>query len=137
MAWLGSLPALKATQLCQIFVKLKSMSDELPAIALVYEITKKVIVLNTTLDKHYRYSLGELAIKNCFDVLEQLMGAKQAPKPLKKSYLVMASAKAEVLTLQLRAILELKLANETNVLRIQAKLTEAKRQLGGWRNSLN
>jgi hypothetical protein len=93
-------------------------------------------VLNTTLDKNYRYCLGELAAKNCFEILEQLMLAKQAPKPLKKNYLVSANAKAEVLTLQLRAILEQKLANETNVLRIQAKLTEAKRQLGGWRKSL-
>lgn len=112
------------------------MYEELPAIALFYEITKKVLVLNKTLDKNYRYSLGEIAVKNCFDVLEQLMLAKQAPKPLKQSYLIVASSKSEVLTLQLRAILELKLANETNVLRIQAKLTEAKRQLGGWRKSL-
>lgn len=81
-------------------------------------------------------SLGEPALKNCEFVLENLLLAKQAPRPLKKTYLEIASGKAELLTMQLRTMLELKLTGETNILRTQAKLTEAKRQLGGWRKSL-
>ena len=34
-------------------------------------------------------------------------------------------------------MLELKLTNETNLLKLQAKLTEARRQLGGWRKSIS
>lgn len=118
-----------------MFVRLKSM-EELPAITLLYEISKKLLILNTSLDKKYRYSLGEQAAKTCFSTLESLISAKHAPKPIKASYLIMASTKAELLAIQLRLILELKLANETNVLKIQAKLTEARRQIGGWRKSV-
>lgn len=118
-----------------MFGRLKSM-EELPAITLLYEISKKLLLLNTTLDKKYRYSLGEKASKICFDTLENLISAKHAPKPMKASYLIVASTKAEMLAIQLRLILELKLANETNTLKIQAKLTEARRQIGGWRKSV-
>lgn len=55
---------------------------------------------------------------------------------MKATYLIKADAKAELTVLKLRAILELKLANETNVLKLQAKLTEARRQIGGWRKSV-
>lgn len=56
---------------------------------------------------------------------------------MKSAYLINANAEAELLALKLRAILELKLANETNVLKLQAKLTDARRQVGGWRQSLS
>lgn len=42
---------------------------------------------------------------------------------------------ADLTAFQLRAILELKLTNETNVLKIQAKLTEARQMIGGWQKS--
>lgn len=92
-------------------------------------------MLNSTLDKKYRYSLGESTIQNCQSILGQLILAKHSPKPLKKSYLISANMYADLTAFQLRAILELKLANETNVLKIQAKLTEARRMIGGWRKS--
>lgn len=111
--------------------------DELSVISLTYEIYKKLIVLNTTLDKKYRFSLGEPVVAGCADVLEQLILAKHAPKPLKSTYLISADAAAELTALKLRAILELKLSNETNVLKIQAKLTEARKQIGGWRKSVD
>lgn len=64
------------------------------------------------------------------------MLAKHAPKAMKATYLINADAKSVLLALKLRALLELKLVNETNVLKIQAKLTEARRQVGGWRKSV-
>lgn len=98
---------------------------------------KKLITLTTTIDKKYRYTLGEPAVGACSDVLEQLILAKHAPKSMKAAYLIKADSKAELAALKLRAILELKLANETNTLKLQAKLTEARRQIGGWRKSVS
>ncbi len=112
-------------------------SEELSVITTTYEIYKKLIQLTTTIDKKYRYTLGEPVVISCSDVLEQLVLAKHAPKALKATYLINADAKAELVALKLRVILELKLANETNILKVQAKLTEARRQIGGWRKSLS
>jgi len=50
--------------------------------------------------------------------------------------LIKADAEAELAALQIRSLLELKLANETNTLKIQARLTEIRRQIGGWRKSV-
>jgi hypothetical protein len=111
--------------------------EELSVIIVTYEIYKKLIVLTTTIDKKYRYTLGEPVVAGCSTVLEQLILAKHAPKPLKATYLIHADAAAELTAMKLRAVLELKLANETNVLKVQAKLTEARRQIGGWRKSLS
>lgn len=110
--------------------------EELPVVAATYEVYKKLISLHTSLDKKYRYVLGEAAVKSCGDLLEQLLFAKQAPKAMKASYLIKADALAELTALKIRAMLELKLANETNLLKLQARLSETRRMLGGWRKSL-
>jgi hypothetical protein len=110
--------------------------EELSVITTTYEIYKKLVVLSATIDKKYRHTLVEPAVTSCSNVLEQLILAKHAPKPLKATYLINADAASELTALKLRAILELKLTNETNVLKIQAKLTEARRQIGGWRKSV-
>lgn len=111
--------------------------EELSVITATYEVYKKLVELNTTVDKKYRYSLGEPVITSCANLLEQLIFAKHAPKNMKIAYLIKADALAELTALKLRAILELKLANETNTLKIQAKLSEARRMIGGWRKSLS
>ena len=118
-----------------MFVKLKSM-EELAVIKLTYEIYKKLVELNTTIDKKYRYTLGEAVVASCGDTLEQLILAKHAPRTLKATYLIQADAFSELTAMKLRAILEMKLSNETNILKIQAKLTEARRQIGGWSKSV-
>ena len=110
--------------------------EELPVITIAFEIYKKLLELNTKLDRKYRYSLGEQTIKSWTDCTEQLLLAKYAPKPMKASYLLKANALAEMTSLHLRAILELNLANETNVLKIQARLSEARRMTGGWLKSV-
>jgi hypothetical protein len=111
--------------------------EELPVIATTYEIHKKLIELNQKLDKSYRISTGEPAIQICRQLLRELLIAKHAPKSIKEQFLIKAQAEAESLSLQVRIILELKLANETNCLKIQAKLTEARRMLGGWLKSVS
>jgi hypothetical protein len=110
--------------------------EELPVIAKTYEVYKKLIELNQKVDKAYRISASEPAIKTADQLLEQLLIAKHAPKAVKEQFLVRANAQAELLSLQIRTILELKLANETNCLKLQAKLSEARRMLGGWLKSV-
>lgn len=134
MARLGFLPARKATQAYQIFVKLRSM-EELSVITITFEVYKKLLELNPTLERQYRYGIGNETINSCADILEQLILAKHAPKPLKVTYITQANAYADLTALKLRAILELKLANNTTVLQIQAKLTEARKMIGGWKKS--
>lgn len=110
--------------------------EELSVISVTYEVYKKLAQLNTTIDKNYRFSVGEPAVASCGKTLEHLIFAKHAPKSLKQTYLLQADSTAELTALKVRAILELRLANETNTLKIQAKLSEARRQIGGWRKSV-
>lgn len=111
-------------------------SEELPVIALTYEVYKKLVELNQNVDKAYRISVSEPSLQTCLRVLEELLIAKHAPKATKEQFLIRANAKAELLALQIRTILELKLANETNCLKLQAKLAETRRMLGGWLKSV-
>lgn len=111
--------------------------EELPVIVIAFEVYKKLLELNARLDKKYRYSLGEQTTRSWAATLEQLLLAKHAPKALKASYLLRAQAQAEMTSLHLRAILELNLANETNVLKLQARLSEARRMTGGWLKSVH
>ena len=62
--------------------------------------------------------------------------AKNAPKTLKAGYLIKSSAILEVLTIKMRLLLELKLANETKIFQLQAKNSEIGRMLGGWLKSV-
>jgi hypothetical protein len=109
--------------------------EELPVISKSYEVYKKLVELNQTIDKSHRLSIGEPSIKTCLEMLDQLLVAKYAPKAIKEQFLTKASAKAELLALQVRVILELNLANETNCMKLQAKLSEVRRMLGGWLKS--
>jgi hypothetical protein len=84
----------------------------------------------------WRYSLGNSLEISVLDCLEQLIMAKNAPKPLKAGYLIKASSHREVATLKLRLCLELKLANETKIFQLQSKLEEVGRMLGGWLKSV-
>lgn len=69
--------------------------------------------------------------------MQELILAKNAPKPLKLTYLLKAQSHLEITTLKLRLFLELNLANQTKIFQTQAKLAEIGRMLGGWIKSLN
>jgi len=62
--------------------------------------------------------------------------AQHAPKPLKATYLIQASATLEILRLKFRLLLELHLVNETRIFQVQAVLEEIGRMLGGWLKSV-
>jgi hypothetical protein len=79
-----------------------------------------------------RYSLGTSIENNTLELLDLLILAKNAPKPMKAAYLLKSSSLLEVIVLKLRLFLELKLANETNIFKLQEILAEIGRMLGGW-----
>jgi hypothetical protein len=110
--------------------------DTLPIINRTYDIFKRVTELVEHLPKRQRFSLGEHIEKSVLACLSQLIMAKNAPKPLKAAYLIQASSHLEILTLQLRLLLELKLGSATTIFQIQEVTAEAGRMLGGWLKSL-
>ena len=111
--------------------------DELPIINRVYESYKSGIDINDHLEKRWRYSLGQSLENSILSLLQELIMAKNAPKPLKSPYLIKASGHLEVATLKLRLFLELEIANETKIFQTQNILAEIGRMLGGWIRSLN
>lgn len=102
----------------------------------MYEVYKHSIQISDALSKRWRYSLGISIEKSILEVLELLVTAKNAPKPMKASFLLKASSILEVTTLKIRLLLELQLVNETRVFQLQAKLQEIGRMLGGWLKSV-
>lgn len=93
--------------------------------------------MNHRLEKRYRYSLGQSLEISVLDLLQELIMAKNAPKPFKSPYLIKAGSFAEMAILKLRLFLELQIANETKIFQSQSKLAEIGRMLGGWLKSLN
>jgi hypothetical protein len=61
--------------------------------------------------------------------------AQYAPKTHKGAYLLKAQSQLEVLNLQLRLYLDLKLANETKIFQLLSDSQEVGRMLGGWLKS--
>ena len=97
---------------------------------------KIAVDINNRAEKRWRYSLGISLENTILDCLSELIMAKNAPKPIKASYLIKAGAQLEIITLKLRLLLELKIANETRIFQAQAKIREIGRMLGGWIKSL-
>ncbi len=110
--------------------------DTLPIINLTYETYKAVVDITGHLEKRWRYGLGISIEQSILDLLKELIMAKNAPKQLKSSYLIIAESHLEVAILKLRLFLELKIANETKIFQTQKQLLETGRMLGGWIKSL-
>jgi hypothetical protein len=89
------------------------------------------------LDKKWRYSIGILIDRGVLELMELLTMAKYAPKATKGSYMLKAQAKIDNLRLQLRLMLDLKLADETLLFINQETLNEIGKMLGGWYRSLD
>jgi hypothetical protein len=111
--------------------------DTLPIINRTYEIYKAVVDINNGLEKRWHFTLGQSLELSILALLQELIMAKNAPKPLKSSFLIKASSHLEISILKLRLLLELELANETKIFQTQNKLGETGRMLGGWLRSLN
>lgn len=81
-------------------------------------------------------TLGRWLENNILQLLELLIMAKHAPHAQKGPYLIKASASSEIIQFLLRILLTQKLANETTIHQLQAKVVEIGRMLGGWRKSV-
>ena len=91
--------------------------------------------MNEKLERRRRYSIGTSLEESVMCCIENLIMAKNAPKPLKSGYLIKASSQLEIVTLKLRLYLELQLVNETRIFQTQAQCAEIGRMLGGWRKA--
>jgi len=111
--------------------------EELPIINRTYEVYKSIVDINNHLEKRWRYSLGMSLENSVLSLLQELIMAKNAPKPLKSSYLIKASSYLEISVLKLRLFLEMEIANKTKIFQTQSNLAEIGRMLGGWIKSLN
>ncbi|MDP3956345.1 MAG: four helix bundle protein [Patescibacteria group bacterium] len=111
--------------------------ETLSIISRVYEVYKLVAEMNVHLEKKWRYALGQSLEVSILDCLSELIMAKNAPKPLKASYLIKAGSHQEVAILKLRLMLERKLGNVTKIFQAQSLLAEIGRMLGGWLRSLS
>lgn len=109
----------------------------MPIINLTYDVYKNIVELNHKLNRRWRYSLGISLEQTILELIEQLVMAKSAPKPMKAGYLIKTGGKLEVARLKLRLLLEFRLGSETRLFQLQTKLEEIGRMLGGWLKSLH
>jgi len=107
----------------------------LPIINRTYEVYRILVDVNHKLNKRWSYSLGASTENSILTLLDLLVMAKNAPKTMKGSYLIKASASLEVAMMKIRLLLEFKLVNETRIFQLQAKLAEIGKMLGGWLKS--
>lgn len=86
--------------------------------------------------KTQRHGLGQSLENTVLQIMENLILAKNAPRPHKAGYLIKALSQQEVAILKLRLYLEMKLVNETRVFQAQSDLQDIGRMAGGWLKSL-
>jgi hypothetical protein len=110
--------------------------QELPVINRTQELYEAVSKITDKLPSLTRQTLGRRLEDNILQLLELLIMAKYAPASHKGPYLIKASARGEIIQFQLRIMLTQKLANETTLHQLQAKVAEIGRMLGGWRKSV-
>lgn len=109
--------------------------QELPIINRTQELYLNTSKITEKLPTLQRQTIGKRLEDNILVLLELLIMAKHAPTAHKSPYLIKASAQAEITQFELRILLDRKLANETTLHQLQAKVVEIGRMLGGWRKS--
>jgi hypothetical protein len=109
--------------------------QELPVINRTQELYEATSKITEQLPSLKRQTIGKRLENDILQLLDLLIMAKYAPTGQKGPYLIRASARAEIIQFQLRILLTQKLANETTLHQLQAKVMEVGRMLGGWRRS--
>lgn len=110
--------------------------QELPVINRTQELYEALSKITEKLPALKQRTIGKRLENGILQLLELLIMAKHAPSAHKGAYLIKASAQAEIIQFQLRILLTQKLANETTLHQMQAKVVEIGRMLGGWRKSV-
>lgn len=108
----------------------------LPIIEKTYSLYAQLADISYHAEKRWRYTLAAQAERNLLAMLQELVMAAQAPKPLKAGHLLRVSGQSEALRFALRLMLERGVVNETKIFQAQSQLTEIGRMLGGWLKSL-
>lgn len=109
--------------------------QELPVINRTQELYENVLPITDKLPTLQKRTIGKRLEDSILLLLELLVMAKHAPTAHKGPYLIKASAQAEIIQFKLRILLNRKLANETTLHQLQAKVVEIGRMVGGWRKS--
>lgn len=109
--------------------------QELPVINRTEELYEDILKITSKLPSLQRQTIGKRLENSILNLLELLIMAKHAPSAHKGPYLIKSSAQVEIVQFQLRILLTHKLANETTLHQLQAKVVEIARMLGGWRRS--
>lgn len=110
--------------------------QELPVINHTQDLYNHIVKITEKLPALKRQTIGRRLEDNILQLLEVLIMAKHAPAAHKGAYLIKASASTEIIQFQLRILLLQKLANETTLHQLQAKVVEIGRMVGGWRKSV-
>lgn len=110
--------------------------QELPVINRTQELYVVVCNITEKLPALQRQTIGKRLEDTILLLLELLIMAKHAPSSHKGPYLIKASAQVEIIQFQLRILTDRKLANETRLHQLQAKVLEIGRMTGGWRKSV-
>lgn len=110
----------------------KSLDATLSIVEKSYQIYKRLVVIDVGLPDTHKAYLGGQSQKSMDSLLQLFFMAQHAPKVHKGAYLLKAQAQLDVLNLQLRLYLDLKLTNETKVFQLLSDLQEVGRMLGGW-----
>jgi hypothetical protein len=113
----------------------KSLDATLSIVEKTYQIYKRLVIINTKLPDVYRPDLGRQCLNTTETLLQTFFMAQYAPKTHKGAYLLKAQSQLDVLNLQLRLYLDLKLANETKIFQLLSDSQEVGRMLGGWLKS--
>jgi hypothetical protein len=110
----------------------KSLDATLSIVEKTYQIYKRLVVIDTSMPDTHKAYVSNQSQRTMDNLLQLFFMAQHAPKTHKGAYLLKAQAQLDVLNLQLRLYLDLKLANETKIFQLLADLQEVGRMLGGW-----
>ena len=86
----------------------------------------------STFPKHQRYSLGEKLENTIFETIEYVVFGNVQQKNFKDAYILKANTKIELLKLYFRLSSEINVIDEKSYLKVEEKLQEIGKMLGGW-----
>jgi len=110
----------------------KSLDTTLSIVEKTYQIYKRLVVIDAVVAKDHKEYTHVSSQRSVEKLLELFFMSQHAPKVHKGAYLLKAQAQLEILNLQLRLYLDLKLTNETKIFQLLADTQEVGRMLGGW-----
>ena len=112
------------------------MQKEIPLTQKVYDFYSSLYILTQKMPKKDKYSLGIKIDQTTLDLLEIVIAAGNAKPDEKLIILQKASAKTDLLKLLIRLCYDIKAIDKKKYLKLEERLQEIGRMLGGWIKSL-